>query len=412
MMALLYAVQGAFWPLLAVHLHDLGIGGRWRGAIFATMSLGALTLPLGAGQLVDRFLAIQRVLALAAALGSGLLVLLASGAIVTPEAVFGILLAYWLVTAPMNGLSTTLALRNLARPREQFGGVRLWGTVGWMAVGWIVTAVLMWSGTTRLGQGAFAAFGLAAVLSALLSGYCLTLPHTPPLAVGTVARDSSTMGPRAALELFRRPAVAVFLATAFGVNLTTPLIYQTVPPYLESRGLPRAWTSTALTLGQWPEIIALAALPWMFGRLRYKGTLAVGIAAYVLRYGSLALDPPLWVAIAGIPLQGIGFACFNVGGQVFFDGQAPAHRRASAQALLQVLTSGIGSLLGSLMAGELASHFPVDSPRLFLIPTLIDLGLLAAFTAGFRPGQAGGGSEPVPSAWQDRSQTRRSMIVR
>ena len=31
MMALLYAVQGAFWPLLAVHLRDLGIDGRGRG---------------------------------------------------------------------------------------------------------------------------------------------------------------------------------------------------------------------------------------------------------------------------------------------------------------------------------------------------------------------------------------------
>ena len=28
MMALIYAVQGAFWPLLAVHMRDLGVGGK------------------------------------------------------------------------------------------------------------------------------------------------------------------------------------------------------------------------------------------------------------------------------------------------------------------------------------------------------------------------------------------------
>ena len=28
MMVLVYGVQGAFWPLLAVHLQDLGIDGR------------------------------------------------------------------------------------------------------------------------------------------------------------------------------------------------------------------------------------------------------------------------------------------------------------------------------------------------------------------------------------------------
>ena len=59
MMALVYAVQGSFWPLLAVHLADLGIHGRARGWIFATMAIGSLAVPLGAGQLVDRFIATQ-----------------------------------------------------------------------------------------------------------------------------------------------------------------------------------------------------------------------------------------------------------------------------------------------------------------------------------------------------------------
>src|SRR4051812_20962718 len=65
MMALIYAVQGAFWPLLAVHLRDVGVDGRGRGWIFATLSLGSLAMPLGAGQLVDRFMPAQRFLALA-----------------------------------------------------------------------------------------------------------------------------------------------------------------------------------------------------------------------------------------------------------------------------------------------------------------------------------------------------------
>jgi hypothetical protein len=49
MMALVYAVQGSFWPLLAVHLADLGIHGRERGRIFATLAIGSLAVPLGAG---------------------------------------------------------------------------------------------------------------------------------------------------------------------------------------------------------------------------------------------------------------------------------------------------------------------------------------------------------------------------
>jgi MFS family permease len=383
-MAMVAAVQGAYWPLLAVHLHDMGIQGRWRGAIFATLALGSIIMPLGAGQLVDRLLPTQRFLALAYALGAGLLAILASGAVVAPTALFAFFLVYWLVIAPTIGLSAALALRNLPRPGEQFGGVRLWGTIGWMAAGWIATGVMTWSGSTRAGQGTYAAFGLAATLAAVLSLYCLTLPNTPPLAVG--ARGAS--GPREALDMLRRPVVASFLVTAFGVCLTTPYLYQVIPPYLESRGLARPWISTVMTLGQVPEIAALAGLPWMFRRFGYRGTLAIGISAYGIRYASLALDPPLWVAIAGIPLQGVGVACFTVAGQVFFDAQAPPHRRAGAQALLMVFSSGIGSLLGSLLAGEILNVFPGRYPLLFLVPCLLNFGLLAFFWPTFRSNPA------------------------
>ena len=108
-----------------------------------------------------------------------------------------------------------------------------------------------------------------------------------------------------------------FLLTALGVHLTTPFIYQVLPTYLESRGLSRAWIPTALTLGQWPEIAMLAVLPWLFRRVGPRATLALGIVAWALRFGSLAADPPLWVAVAGIPLQGIGMACFTIAGQWF-----------------------------------------------------------------------------------------------
>ncbi len=181
----------------------------------------------------------------------------------------------------------------------------------------------------------------------------------------------------------------MFLLTAFGVCLTMPFVYQVMPTYLESRGLPRAWISTAMTLGQLLEIVALVALPWLLRRLGVKGTLALGIAVWVVRFGSLVLDPPLWVAVAGILLHGVGFACFTVGGQVFIDGHAPVHRRASAQALLVVTTSGVGTLLGNLMAGESMSLTQGDDVPVFLIPAAINLALLLAFLRGFHPAEAG-----------------------
>jgi MFS family permease len=394
MMVLVWSIQGAFWPLLAVHLQDLGIDGRWRGAIFATMALGALAAPLGAGQIVDRRIAIQHYLALIAALGTGVLLVLAWGTIVAPGALFALFLIYWLIAAPAMGLSTALAMRNLPRPHEQFARIRLWGTIGWMAAGWMATGLLTLSGASHAGQGAYEVFGLAAALSALLAISCLGLPHTPPLDVAAGGRSAL----REAFELIRRPTMSVFFVTSFGVALTIPFAYQVIPPYLESRGLPRAWISTVLTLGQYPEIASLAVLPWLFHRLGTMGTLALGIAANALRYAMLTPDPPLWVSILGIPLHGVSIACFNVAGQVFLDNHAPSHRRASAQALLMVLTLGAGSLLGSLVAGEMSRQFPDDYPLFFLVPLLINLAALAVFCAGFRADRGHFAAEPADHA--------------
>lgn len=381
MMALVYAVQGAFWPLLAVHLNDLGIGGRERGWIFATLAIGSMVMPLGAGRLVDRYFSGQRLMAAIFAVSSAFLAVLATGLVRGPGTLFLFFLAFWLVTAPAFALANAVALRNVPRPTEQFAGVRLWGTVGWMGVGWAVSAVMAMTGSARGGVGAFEAFWVAFALAAAVSVYALTLPDTPPLS-GTGGSAAGVLGE--ALALARRPGMRGFLVTALGVHLTTPFVYQVFPSYLEAKGLARAWVSTVMTLGQWPEIVMLAALPWMLRRLGPKGTLAVGIGAWAVRYGSLALDPSLAVVVAGIPLHGLGVACFTVAGQVYVDSQAHHDRRAGAQALYMVVTSGLGSFLGSLLAGHVVAHNGGDYARVFLVPCVIDLTLIVYFCAGFR----------------------------
>lgn len=377
MMALLYAVQGTWYPLLAVHLKDLGVSGEARGWIFATFALGSVLAPIGAGQLADRRFAADRLMSLIYAVAAVLLGVMASGRVGGAGPIFGLFLVYWLVVAPASGLSNAIALRNLPRPREQFGGVRLWGTVGWMVAGWVVAQAMAITGSDGSRRGASEAFAVGAVLSAVFAGFCLRLPRTPPLATG-----GSGLGWAEAVadasSLLRRPIVALYLFTAFGVTLTLPYMFQVQPPYLEQIGLPRRWIAPAMTLGQVPEIFALWALPWMFRRLGDRGTLALGIAAWVVRYGTLAADPPLWLAIAGIPLHGIGIACFTVAGQMFLDSQAPPHRRAGAQGLHTVITAGAGALLGNLLAGAVVGRLG-DTAGVFVVPFAVNAILLVGW---------------------------------
>ena len=158
------------------------------------------------------------------------------------------------------------------------------------------------------------------------------------------------------------------------------MVYQILPGYLESRGLPRPWISSTMILGQMTEIAVLAVLPWSLRRFGAKGTMTIGIGAWFARFLSLAITPPLWLAVGGTLLPGVGFACFTVGGQVYIDSRCKGNLRASAQSLMLVCTSGIGALLGSVMAGRLGAR----TSGVPLIPCVIDGALLLYFLRGFR----------------------------
>ena len=384
MMALLYAVQGSFWPLLGVHLGEMGIDGRWRGMIFASQALAATLLPLGAGQLVDRLMPTQTFLALAYAAGAAILAALASGRVVGAAPLLAAFFLYFCVIMPTHSLSSSLAMRNLSDPRREFASVRLWGTVGWMAVGWLVSGLLLLlnGGRAPAPGGMAAVFWMASALSAALAFYCTTLPDTPPLARRSASGGAS---PLKGLELLREKDVRVFLIATFGVFLTIPLAYQVVPGYLAERGMPRAWIPTAVSINQVPEIAALAVMPWFLARLGYKGTMALGLGAWFVRYLVLAMHPPLWLAAGVGVLQGVGIACYSIGGQVFLDARAPATHRASVQAAFLVLSTGLPSFAGSLAAGEwLRRTSPGGDVWVFLVPCILDGALLVYFLRGFR----------------------------
>lgn len=410
MMALIYAIQGAWWPIFALHLADMGFTGRERGWIFATYPIAAIVTSLGAGALVDRRMASQHYLALCAGISTIFLLAMAFGWLGTSIAIFALMMVYWLITAPTYGIAASIALRNLRNPQTEFGRIRLWGTIGWMLVGWLVSFSIAWFSRGRTHSGAFEAFWIASALSAVFAVFSLFLPHTPPLATRPGAKSLA-----GAMQLIRTPAVGVYLITAFMVALTTPFVFQAMPPYLESLGLSRAWTPTVLTAGQVPEIIALAVMPFFMRRFGYKVTLGLGLLAWLVRFGTLSLSPPLWIALGGIPLHGIGIACFTVGGQVFLDSRAADDRRASAQALNTTVTSGLGALLGSLLSGELQTRFEGNYAAVFQIPCLIHVGLIVFFIMGFRPSVGAAGRLasrlPVPLSRRDSREETRSVAA-
>lgn len=395
MMGLIYMVQGTWWPMLAVHLEDLGLSGRSRGWIFATFAMAAMATPLGAGQVADRWMPTQRLLSLIYFCSGAMLAILGLGLTSRPETLFALFLVYWLFTVPGYGLANSLAFRNLDQPTRQFGGVRLWGTVGWMVVGWFVAGVLAWSGSSREGaRGVPEIFWMASLLSIVFALYCFTLPHTPPLSAG-VRRGGLDLNE--ALRFARRPQVSVFLGSAFFVFLTVPFMYQVEPAYLRACGLAKAWIPVALSINQVVEILALAALPRLIARLGTRGVVILGVGAWAVHFLVLAAHPPLWLALSVLLLNGMGVACFAITGQMFLDGQAARHLRASTQGLYTLIGAGVGSFLGNLLAGEVVLSRGGVSASVFLVPGIINGVVLVVLVRWFHPTTHAEEPRPAPA---------------
>lgn len=388
LMFLNFTVLGAWVPVLSPFLKQLGCTPRESAWIFATSAMGAVFGPVLWGQIADRWLASEKCVSLCCFVSAISLWLVAAST--RPAPVFWGCLAFWMFMIPATSVSAALTFRHLQNPDKEYGRVRVWGTIGWIGIGWGLhqwfwlvsadaTGEVNWADALRLGAG-------CALATAM---YAWTLPHTPP---SPRAHDGSAPthwlsaaldAPLAALHLFRDRSFAVLCACLFGVYLIFALSAQLTPLLLQrNAGVSDAWLPSVLTLAQSTEVATLATLPILLVRLGQKGTMFLGLAAWAVALTVFSLGKPRPLVIASLALHGIFISCFIVAGQLYINRLARADLRASAQGLMQLI-NGLGLLIGHFLVGWLRGRVGEDYPRAFLPGAIVAIVLLVAFSVGF-----------------------------
>jgi len=369
-----YATQGAFVPLFSLRLKSLGFSPLEIGWCCSTQALAALFGPLVVGQIADRYFPAQRCLTVCAFLGGVFLWLIAD--LTTPWGVFGASLAIWLVLSPANTLCAALSFAHLPNAERDFGPVRLWGTIGWVTANWLLFLDFLIRGDEpeRLAD----IFRGASILAFVLSCYALTLPHTPPR-----KRAEAWLAPLSAFRQLRGRSFRVFWLCSFGVCVTLPFFMQLAPLLLQHHGIPILWVAPTMTLAQSMEIVSLALLPMLLLRLSIRGTMLLGLLAWLALLSMMALGEPIALVVASLSLNGLCICCFIVAGQVYVNSRARGDVRASAQALFAFINA-LGLLTGNLLVGWVHQLVDRDFAATFAVGAAVAGMLVLVFLIGFR----------------------------
>ena len=393
MMFLQYAIWGAWapvlWPYLVGAAPDgLGLTSQQAAFLFGLLPLACILAPFTGGQLADRWVPTQWFLGVVQFIG-GILLLFAAKThgYSSMLMLFGL---YCLLFAPTLALTNSLAFHHL-KDEKTFGGIRVWGTIGWIVAGLALTA---WR---KMGTppGIADSLMLAGVFSLIMGVFCFFLPHTPP------AKDEAAdpLAFREAFVLLKNKNFLVFMLIAFVVTTELQFYYLPTADFLNrALNIDPSNIPATMSVAQAAEILAMALfLPIALRKLGVRKTLAIGVIAWPLRYVVFSLAPygPIDVmrplVIASLTLHGLGYAFFFVASQIFVDMVATKGIRASAQSLLTLVTLGVGTWLGMQFTGFILGHEffstatdPHNWTRVFLVPCALTVTCALAFLIFFK----------------------------
>ncbi len=351
-----YFIWGAWYVTVGTWLGaTLRFTGEQVALVAGTTAIGALVAPFVAGSLADRRFATEKLLACFHLAGAVLLWAAAAGH--SFAAVYTLVLLYACCFMPTLALTNTLAFRQMRDPGVEFAPLRVLGTIGWIAAGLLVGGLGL--------EHTAAPLRIAAAASVVMAAYCLSLPHTPPLAAGPSSQAGGAIPARTmispeVLRLFRDRSFAVFALASLLICVPLQFYYAFTNLFLNEIGVRNA--AGKMTGGQFSELACMLLIPWFFRRLGVKGMLLAGMAAWALRYALFAFGNSgggmglLW---GGILLHGICYDFFFVTGQIYVDRKAPAAIRAAAQGLITQITYGAGMLIGSSLSGAVVEHYTV-----------------------------------------------------
>jgi nucleoside transporter len=346
MMFLQFFIAGAFTPVLSLYLKDsLRFSGVQVGVILSVTAAGSIVAPLVTTLIADRLVRAERLLGILQMLGGALMGAFAAQKNFLPVAV--LYFCYTLISVPTFALTNAIVFHHIPDTRHTFGAVRVWGTIGWIAVAWLFSWFWLRGGGSGVAASRLPdALNLAAVSSFVLGLYAFTLPASSRL-----RENRAGFLPVESLRVLKNPSIIRLCIVMLVISFFYRFYFFGTAPFLRAIGFPDSAIMPVMSLGQLPEIFAMGILGWLLLRYGSKKILVIGLVLDISRYVTAALGAPHWLVIAGLTVHGLSYTFIYTTASIYLDRFCDHRSRTGAHQLFSMITSGIGSFAGNLFCG-------------------------------------------------------------
>jgi MFS family permease len=336
---LFFAAFGIFVPYINVYYRAIGLSGIQIGLINTLSPLvGIFSGPLW-GMISDRFGISRRILM--ATLTGVILAVIGISAVRVFIWILPLAAAYSLFNNAFMPLLDSIGLHFLGKYRQQYGRLRIWGSIGFIISTSIIGYILEQLGLHSLFYG-------YTVLMLLVLVVLIWLPAVKPRISTSVWRGLS--------KLICNPTWLVFSASLVLLGLANSGMYIFLGIYITELGGNEVLIGTAMSLGaitELPFMLFSAPLIMRFGSHR---TLALAYFFYAVRLFLYGIMPSAWWALPISLLHGITFGIYWVSAVSYANDLALENLKATAQGML-VATLNLAAVLGGVVSGLLYDHF-------------------------------------------------------
>lgn len=337
----LFVFYGMHTPFLPVWLNWRGLSaGEISTVIAAPLFLRVFVSPVVA-MAADRSGAHRRYLLILAWSTIVVVLALAASSSFWPVLLFAI--ALMLCNSTIMPLIETIAVAGVRHRGLDYGQMRLWGSLSFVAANFIGGLVIF-------------AFGGGAGIWLIALGCVLTVAAgqflPPDERFEEAIKPALPLWRSSALsDLLRQKQFCLFLVAAGFVMAAHATFFTFGILIWEKQGLSAAWCGTLWAVGVFAEVMLFSVSGRAVARIGSLRLIALAAVASIVRWAGMAFEPGLAILIPLQLLHGATYGACHIGAIHFIHESVARDKQGTAQSLYATMAAGLALGAATLIAG-------------------------------------------------------------